>query len=118
MVSVGSVDSTGSSRVSAVTGWDVSNPGGPSVGGSISSAGEIGDLTQIRGGGVPGAGINQLDARGLLLPGIVGGGGGGGSKQSHGGNGGGTLVILAKGGISNGAGALIAAFGANRSEEH
>lgn len=111
LMAVGNVVSTSSSKVSAVTDWEVSSPGGASVGGSIAGTGEIGDASQIRGGGLPGFGMDPLDARGLLMPGPVGGGGGGGSHQKEGGAGGGTLVVLAQGAITNGSSATLVAFG-------
>jgi hypothetical protein len=67
--------------------------------------GECGDNTHDRSGALATTGVYALEIP--MLPGNKGGGGGGGAVYSPGGPGGGTLVVLARAGITNSAGAEI-----------
>lgn len=87
------------------------SPPSPAINGEIAGGGEYSVFGESLGGGRGGNGVNQGEAAGILLPGLIGGGGGAGSVTATGGHGGGTLVILAQGGIVNSANATLMADG-------
>jgi hypothetical protein len=96
--------------VDATTGDAPLTPAHPGVARSAATAGEWGGNANTRVGGNGGRGLSETEARGVLLPGFPGGGGGGGALSSGSASrGGGTLVVLARTGIVNAAGAAIRA---------
>jgi len=77
-------------------------PAHPGVAKSAPGAGEMGDDTYERKGGLGGLHLTEAEARLVLAPGIVGGGGGGASLgESDGGGGGGSFTVLAGIGVVN-----------------
>jgi hypothetical protein len=63
--------------------------------------GEIGDNNNQQSAGFGGPGLDRLQARLILMPGVNGGGGGGRGLSGSGSAGGGTIVVLARTGIVN-----------------
>jgi hypothetical protein len=94
--------------VDTTTGDAALTPAHPGVARSAAASGEWGSSAGVRVGGNGGHGLSETEARGVLLPGFAGGGGGGGALSSGiASRGGGTLVVLARTGIVNAAGAAI-----------
>ncbi len=78
-------------------------PAHPGIAKSPAGAGEMGDDTYERKGGLGGLHLTEAEARLVLAPGIAGGGGGGASlgESDGGGGGGGSFTVLAGAGVVN-----------------
>jgi hypothetical protein len=80
----------------------VYQPPEPGVARSVAAGGELGDNSDIRAGGLGGAGVFEIQARLLVNPGPDAGGGGGPAGLGDlGSRGGGSLVVVARGTLTN-----------------